>query len=328
MKAYVVHRWLKGPEELTIEDVPVPAMKKGEVQVQVKAAGLNFFDTLMIQGKYQIRPPFPFVPGGEFSGVVMKSDSAKFKVGDRVFGRGSAFQEVVNVEPSALLPMPSHFTFEQAAGLFVTYPTSYSALVLRAQLKAGEYCLVHAAAGGVGIAAVQIAKALGATVIATAGSAEKLEVCKRYGADHVINYRDKDWHDQVKKITKGHGADVVYDPVGLVEQSTKCTAWNGRILIIGFAQGTIEKIPANRLLLKNISAVGLHWGAYAIHEPARIPEVWKALFDLFESRKVVPAVYDSVFGFEDIPKGLEAINNRASYGKVVASIGSGHTSKL
>ncbi|CAO3600069.1 unnamed protein product [Absidia cylindrospora] len=217
--------------------------------------------------------------------------------------------------------MPKNFTFEQACGLYITYPTSYSALVLRANLKAGEYCLVHAAAGGVGIAAVQIAKALGAIVIATAGSEEKLQVAKKFGADHLINYRDKDWTDQVKKVTKGHGADVVYDPVGLVEQSTKCTAWNGRILIIGFAQGTIEKIPANRLLLKNISAVGLHWGAYTKNEPERIPEVWKALFELFESGKLLPALYETVYSFSDIPKGLKAINDRASYAKVVATVG-------
>ncbi|KAI8093044.1 NAD(P)-binding protein [Halteromyces radiatus] len=321
MQAYVVDSWLKGPEELVIKKTAVVEPKQGEVQVQVKAVGLNFFDTLMIQGRYQVKPPFPFVPGGELSGVVIKSTVPQFKVGDRVFGSGSAFAEIANVEASKLLPMPKNFTFEQASGLFITYPTSYSALVLRAQLKPGEYCLVHAAAGGVGIAAVQIAKALGAIVIATAGSDEKLQVAKRFGADHVINYRDKNWTEQVKKITKGHGADVVYDPVGLVEQSTKCTAWNGRILIIGFAQGTIEKIPANRLLLKNISAVGLHWGAYTKNEPERIPEVWKALFELFESGKVQPALYDKIYNFSEIPKGLKAINDRTSYAKVVATVG-------
>ncbi|KAI8373771.1 alcohol dehydrogenase [Blakeslea trispora] len=323
MKAYVVEQWLKGPEELRIRDTPIPNdPKQGELQIQVKAAGLNFFDTLMIQGRYQIKPPFPFVPGGEFSGVVLKSTTSKFKPGDRVFGSGYSFAEVINVPATNVLPMPTRFTFEQAAGLFVTYPTSYAALVLRANLKAGEYCLVHAAAGGVGIAAVQIAKAIGAKVIATAGSSEKLEMAKRFGADFAINYRDKDWTEQVKKVTHGHGADVVYDPVGLVEASTKCTAWNGRILVIGFAQGTIEKIPTNRLLLKNISAVGLHWGAYTKNEPERIPEVWKALFDLFESGKIKPALYDKIYSFEEIPEGLKAINDRASYAKVVARFGS------
>lgn len=297
------------------------------MQIQVKAAGLNFFDILMIQGKYQIKPPFPFVPGGEFSGIVLKSTVPQFKAGDRVFGAGNSFAEVVNVLASNVLPIPKHFNYEQAAGLYVTYPTSYAALVLRAQLKAGEYCLVHAAAGGVGIAAVQIAKALGAKVIATAGTHEKLEIAKRNGADFVINYRDKDWTEQVKKITNGHGADVVYDPVGLVEISTKCTAWNGRILVIGFAQGTIEKLPTNRLLLKNISAVGLHWGAYTKNEPESIPKVWNALFDLFESGRLKPAIYETVYTLDTIPQGLKAIGDRTSYAKVVAKI-SGEESKL
>ncbi|GAN00615.1 NAD(P)-binding protein [Mucor ambiguus] len=322
MKAFIVDKWLKGPEELALKNVDLPAEpKKGELQIQVKAAGLNFFDTLMIQGKYQIKPPFPFIPGGEFSGIVLKSTVPNFKAGDRVFGSGYSFAEVINVPASNVLPMPKNFSFEQAAGLYITYPTSYSALVLRANLKAGEYCLVHAAAGGVGIAAVQIAKALGAKVIATAGSAEKLEIAKKFGADYAINYRDKDWTEQVKKVTNGHGADVVYDPVGLVEASTKCTAWNGRILIIGFAQGTIEKIPTNRLLLKNISAVGLHWGAYTRNEPERIPEVWNSLFELFESGKLQPALYEKIYTLDTIPQGMMAINDRKSYAKVVAKIG-------
>lgn len=236
MKGYVVNQWLKGPDELVLSsNVPVPEPKQGELQIQVKAIGLNFFDTLMIQGRYQIKPPFPFIPGGEFSGVVLKSTVPEYKAGDRVFGSGYSFAEVITTAAERVLPVPKNFTFEQAAGLYITWPTSYAALVLRAQLKAGEYCLVHAAAGGVGIAAVQIAKALGAKVIATAGSQDKLDVAKRYGADYAINYRDKDWTAQVKKITNGHGADVVYgkylslkiyaclthgpvDPVGLIEE--------------------------------------------------------------------------------------------------------------
>ncbi|KAI9276572.1 hypothetical protein BY458DRAFT_433442 [Sporodiniella umbellata] len=218
MKAIVVEKWLKGPEELSVKELSFPeAPKKGEIQVQVKAAGLNFFDILMVQGKYQTRPPFPFIPGGEFAGVVLKSTVPQFKAGDRVFGSGSSFTEVTNVPATHVLPIPKNFNYEQAAGIYLTYPTSYAGLVLRAQLKAGEYCLVHGAAGGVGVAAVQIAKALGAKVIATAGTKEKLEVAKNNGADFLVNYRDKDWPEQVKKLTNGHGADVVYDPVGLVE---------------------------------------------------------------------------------------------------------------
>ncbi|KAL0085942.1 NAD(P)-binding protein [Phycomyces blakesleeanus] len=321
MKAFVVNKWLKGPEDLVLQNnVPVPEPKEGELQVEVKAVGLNFFDTLMIQGRYQIKPPFPFIPGAEFSGVVTKSRAHGFKAGDRVFGSGYSFAEVISVPAKSVLAMPDHMSFEEAAGIYITYPTSYSALVLRGQLKAGETCLVHAAAGGVGIAAVQIAKALGATVIATAGSPEKLEVAKSYGADVAINYRDKDWAEQVKKATGGRGADVVFDPVGLVEESTKCTAFSGRILIIGFAKGTIEKIAMNRLLLKNISAVGLHWGAYVKHEPEKIPLVWAALFDLFKTGKIKSALYDKKYSLGTIPEGMHAINERATHAKVIAVV--------
>ncbi|KAI9317424.1 hypothetical protein BX666DRAFT_1857222 [Dichotomocladium elegans] len=328
MKAYVVNQWLKSPDDLVLSNnVPVPEPKKGELQIQVKAIGLNFFDTLMIQGRYQIKPPFPFIPGGEFSGVVLKSTVPEYKAGDRVFGSGFSFAEVITAPADKVLPIPKNFTFEQSAGLYITWPTSYAALVLRAQLKAGEYCLVHAAAGGVGIAAVQIAKALGAKVIATAGSQDKLDVARRFGADHVVNYRDENWTEQIKKITNGHGADVVYDPVGLVEESTKCTAWNGRILVVGFAKGTWEKLPTNRVLLKNISIVGIHWGAYVKNEPESIPKVWKGLFHLFESGRVVPAIYDKVYNLSTIPQGMKAINNRETFAKVVATVES-HESKL
>ncbi|KAG0168594.1 hypothetical protein DFQ28_000610 [Apophysomyces sp. BC1034] len=327
MKAFVVDKWLKGPEELVLSsNVPVPEPKKGELQVQIKAIGLNFFDTLMAR-RYQVRPPFPFIPGGEFAGVVLKSTVPNYKAGDRVFGSNYSFAEIVTVPHTNVLPMPANFSYEQAAGLYITYPTSYAALVLRAQLKAGEYCLIHAAAGGVGIAAVQIAKALGAKVIATAGSSEKLAVAKQHGADVAINYRDDDWTEQVKKATGGRGADVVYDPVGLVEQSTKCTAWNGRILVVGFAKGQIEKIPTNRLLLKNISAMGVHWGAYTKNEVHKVKEVWEALFDLFQSGKLQPALYEKVYSLSTLPQGLQAINDRSTYAKVVATVNT-HDSKI
>ena len=217
------------------------------------------------------------------------------------------------------MKVPAGLTLKEAAGVFITFPTSYAGLVLRADLKAGETCLVHAGAGGVGIVAVQIAKALGATVIATAGSAEKTEVARRYGADHTINYReDEDWVSTVKELTNGRGADVIYDPVGLAKQSTRCVAcrsavlcsavlsaitcrhvtltpppcwssciaWNGRYLVVGFAAGSIPKVALNRVLLKNISLVGLHWGAYVGNEPEAIPAVWKGINDMIASGKV------------------------------------------
>ncbi|KAG2186139.1 hypothetical protein INT43_002577 [Umbelopsis isabellina] len=327
MKGIQVDHWLNGPEDMKVTELPVPTPKEGELLIQVKAVGLNYFDILMVQGRYQIKPPFPFIPGGEFAGVVLKSTVPNFKVGDRVFGSGNAYAEQVVVDAIKCIPIPSNLSFEEAAGLYVTYPTSYAALVLRAKLQPGEICLVHAAAGGVGIAAVQIAKNLGATVIATAGSAEKLEIAKKYGADHCVNYRDKDWTAQVKKITNGRGADVVYDPVGLIDESMKCTAWNGRILVVGFAKGTFEKVAVNRVLLKNISLVGVHWGAYFINEKESVPVVWKALLDLFESGKLKSAIYDKVYTLETIPQGLNAIANRETFAKVVARIG-GSDSKL
>jgi len=327
MKGYVVEQWLKGPDDLKLSETQVPVPKEGQLLIDVKAVGLNFFDILMIQGRYQIKPPFPFIPGGEFAGVVLKSTVPQYKPGDRVFGSGNGFAEQVVVEAGKCIRIPSKLSFEEAAGLYITYPTSYAALVLRAKLQPGEICLVHAAAGGVGIAAVQIAKALGATVIATAGSAEKLEVAKKYGADFCINYRDKDWTNQVKKVTKGHGADVIYDPVGMIDESMKCTAWNGRILVVGFAKGSFEKIAVNRVLLKNISLVGVHWGAYFNFEKESVPEVWKALLDMLESGKLKSAIYEKVYTLQTIPEALNAIANRETYAKVVARVG-GHDSKI
>ncbi|KAG9098466.1 hypothetical protein FS749_003752 [Ceratobasidium sp. UAMH 11750] len=232
---------------------------------------LNFFDILQSQGKYQNQPPFPFVLGAEFAGVIANSSpipkGCPFKPGDRVFGSGQgAYAERVAAKWHSLHPIPAGFGFEQAAGLFVTWPTSYEALVGRAQLQPGEWCLgkyLHAAAGGVGLAAVQIAKALGAKVIATAGTEEKLQVCKCLGgADEVLDYTKPGWQKQVLKLTNGKGVDVIYDPVGLIKDSLKCIAWKGRALVVGFAAGQIEKLPMNLVLLKNISIVGVHWGAY------------------------------------------------------------------
>lgn len=195
----------------------------------------------------------------------------------------------------------------------------------------GDYVLIHAAAGGVGLAAVQIAKAVGATVIATAGTQHKLEIAKRFGADHVVSYRDSNWPDQVKKLTpKGRGVDIVYDPVGLVAQSMKCTAWNGRLLVIGFAAGDIEKLATNRVLLKNVSVVGLHWGMYATYEPETVEKVWDALTEMMESGKFKGTCFtDREFvGLETVPAALEALGSRESWGKVVVKVPEEGQSKL
>ncbi|HZR84972.1 MAG TPA: zinc-binding dehydrogenase [Candidatus Binatia bacterium] len=203
----------------------------------------------------------------------------------------------------------------------IVYPTSYAALVFRAGLSPGEWLLVHAAAGGVGIAAVQIGKALGARVIATAGGADKLEVARRAGADVAIDYREADWVDKVKQATAGHGADVIYDSVGgdVTDASLKCIAWNGRLLVIGFASGRIPEVKLNRVLLKNISLVGLHWGAHQMNEPARIPETFRGLFDLYDQGKIDPLIFPQRFALADLPAALAALGSRKTYGKVIVT---------
>ncbi|RIA84971.1 hypothetical protein C1645_782924 [Glomus cerebriforme] len=334
MKAIVLNNWLKDVDEMVVDNnAPEPRLGDNQVLVEIKAAALNFFDILQVQGKYQNKPPFPFIPGAEFSGVVIKTGAKckkSFKPGDKVFGYAvGCFAERVSAQSNNVYLMPDGMSFEEAAGLSITYPTSYAALVIRAKLQKDEWCLVHAAAGGVGIVAVQVAKALGAKVIATGGSPEKLAVAKKVGADHAVNYKDKDWQKQVLKITGGKGVDVVYDPVGLINSSIKCIAWNGRLLVIGFAGGNIDKVPANLLLLKNISIVGLFWGAYAENEPERIEEVWNDLFNLFASGKLKPVVYEKFFyGLDNVKVGLKAIASRNTYGKVVVIPNNARSSKL
>ena len=201
--------------------------------------------------------------------------------------------------------------------------TSYAALVTRANIKAGEWVLVHAAAGGVGLAAVQIAKAFGAKVIATAGTDHKLEVAKRFGADYGVNYREEKWWEKVQALTpKKRGVDIVYDPVGLIDKSMKCIAWGGRLIVIGFVGGTWEQIATNRILLKNIAVMGLHWGSYSKFDPDEITNIWDRLFELFDSGKVRGTIYDEkeYIGLESVPEALEALGKRETWGKVVIKI--------
>ncbi|KAG0364410.1 hypothetical protein BGZ54_007547 [Gamsiella multidivaricata] len=305
MKAILIEKALTSVDQMTVQTVPDPVLKKGEILVDVKAAGLNFFDILQVQEKYQIKPPYPYIPGAEFAGVISQihpDAKTPYKVGDRVFGSTQGcYAEKLVCNPKTLLPIPDNLSFEQASGLFITYPTSYVALAVRAQLKAGEWCLVHAAAGGVGLCAVQIAKALGAKVIATAGSQDKLNIALKNG---------------------GRGADVVYDPVGLINESLRCSAWCARVLVVGFAAGTIEKIPANRILLKNVSVVGVHWGAYAKYDVATVAQVWKELLDLFAKEKLVPVVYEKIYqGLDSVKTGLNDLAARKTFGKAVVHIG-------
>jgi NADPH:quinone reductase len=323
MRAVVVDRWME-PSELAVREVPDPAIGPAMLRVAVRAAGCNFFDILMVKGQYQLRPPFPFVPGAELAGVVAEVGPGvtDFAPGDAVMASAGlgGFAEQAVVPAGAAYRLPAGMSFEAGAAFPIVYPTSYAALVFRAPVTPGDWLLVHAAAGGVGIAAVQIGKALGARVIGTAGGADKLDVVRRVGADVAVDYRDGDWVERVKEATGGHGADVIYDSVGgdVTDASLKCIAWNGKLLVIGFASGRIPEVKLNRVLLKNISLVGLHWGAHVMHEPARIGETFRALFGLYAKGAVEPVIYQR-YPLDRLPAALEALGSRRSYGKVVVT---------
>ncbi|KAF8200800.1 hypothetical protein BJ912DRAFT_1139179 [Pholiota molesta] len=321
MRAFVIKE-LNHPSKISLAtDVPEPKAGRDEVLVDVYSAGLNFFDILQAQGKYQNKPPLPFILGTEFAGRISHDSpipkGSNLKRGQRVFGAQlGSFSDKIAVHYERVIPLPDNISFDQGAGLYITWPTSYEALVGRAELKAGEWVLVTAAAGGVGIAAVQIAKALGAKVIAAAGSPEKIEIAKQYGgADHGVNYSKSGWQKEVLALTNGKGVDVIYDPVGLINDSLKCIAWKGRALVIGFAAGTIEKVPMNLVLLKNVSLVGLHWGAYTQKEPNRVAVVWKDI--LSESEAVT---YTEIYNFEQLADGLGALEKRQTWGKAVVRV--------
>ncbi len=321
MRAVVGDRWMD-PSDLAVREVDPPEVAPGTLAIDVCAAGCNFFDILMAKGEYQVKPPFPFIPGAEVAGTVAEVGPGVegFEPGDRVLASSGlgAFAERVVAPAKGSYRMPAAMEFDEGASLPIVYPTSYAALAFRAQMQPGETLLVHAAAGGVGIAAVQIGKAMGARVIATAGGADKLEAAREAGADVLIDYRDEDFVEAVKEATDGRGAAVIYDSVGgdVFDRSLKCIAWNGRLLVIGFASGRIPEVRANRILLKNISIVGLHWGAHVTHEPAKIPQTFDALFELYEQRKIKPVIYGR-YALERLPEALEALGSRKTYGKVI-----------
>jgi NADPH2:quinone reductase len=321
MRAIVVDRFME-PADLKIGEAPEPGLLPGTLQVAVKAAGCNFFDILMLQGNYQVKPPFPFVPGAELAGEVLAvGDGVKgFSVGDRVLASSGlgAFAERAVFAARGAHVMPAGMSFAEGASFPIVYPTGYAGLVHRGRLKEGETLLVHAAAGGVGIAAVQIGKALGARVLATAGGPEKCEVALRAGADLAIDYLAEDFAARVKEATNGRGADVIYDSVGgdTFEKSLKCIAWNGRLIVIGFAGGKIPSVAANRILLKNIEVTGLHWGAYAQNQPGSIAEVFAALFALYDAGKIRPLVFRE-YPLEDAGQALVDLGSRRTWGKVV-----------
>ena len=321
MKA-VLCKELGPPEKLVVEDVPSLKAGKGQVVVSVKAAGVNFPDTLIIQGKYQFKPEPPFSPGGEVAGEIKEVGEgvAGFKPGDRVIAAatwGGFAQELV-ADADRLVRMPDEMDFVSASAFVLTYGTSYHALKDRAQLQAGETLLVLGASGGVGLSAIQIGKAIGARVIAAASSDAKLAVCKSNGADELINYASEDLRTHVKAITAGRGVDVVYDPVGgaYSELALRDMAWNGRFLVVGFAAGDIPKIPLNLALLKGCSIVGVFWGAFTKNEAQKNRRNNEELMQLFVAGKVKPHIH-ATYPLERAAEALNEVLLKRVSGKVV-----------
>jgi NADPH2:quinone reductase len=321
MKAIVARMWGE-PATLEYTEVFPPALRPGQALIDVKAIGCNFPDILIVQGKYQKKPPFPFSPGAEVAGVVrdVGPGVTQIGVGQRVFALipWGAYAEQVVVDESRAYALPNFMTFEAGAAFGLAYQTAWCGLVQRAALRQGETLLVHGAAGGVGLAAVQLGKALGARVIATAGSPEKLEVARASGADVLVDYRTEDWVERVKKETDGRGADVIYDPVGgdVFDGSTRCIAFEGRLLVIGFTGGRIAEVATNRVLLKNISIVGVHWGLYSERDPAILRRWMVDLLKLAEAGQLRPVI-SATFPLREAARALAAIASRESYGKVV-----------
>ncbi len=320
MRAWRAHSYGSYKDVLQLDDLPALTAPAGGAVVKVEAAALNFPDLLSIAGQYQVKAPLPFTPGIEAAGTVVRTGAGStFSVGDQVIVSApwGAFAEETAAADRQLLRWPTGLSAAEAASFVVTYHTGYLALAHRAALRAGETLLVHGGAGGVGIAAIQLGKALGATVIATAGADDKLEICRAAGADHVINYRSGDWVAAVKQLTGGKGADVIYDPVGgdVFDQSLKCIAWEGRILVIGFASGKIPELKLNRVLLKNISVVGLFWGAYQMHDPAKVVACHDALCALVAAGKIRPVIWKEL-PLAELPTALAALESRQSHGKI------------
>jgi NADPH2:quinone reductase len=321
----VLCKELGGPEKLVMAEVPVPPLRPGTVRIEIHAAGVNFADTLLIAGQYQDRPPLPFIPGMEVGGVVREIGAgvSHLKLGDRVLasvGRGGYAEEVV-VEAEIVHRIPDAMDFATAAGFPVAYSTSHGAFDWRARLKPGESVLVLGASGGVGLTAVEIAKAMGASVIAAAGGAEKLAVAQRAGADHLIDYTREDLRERVKEITGGRGVDVVYDPVGgdVFDQSLRSIAWEGRLIVIGFAGGRIPQIPANLVLVKNIDVIGFFWGSYRRHKPELMAQSYHQLFRWFDEGKLKPHISHRL-PLAEVAQALELLKTRKSTGKVVLTV--------
>lgn len=313
------------PETLVLEEIPSPSVAKGQVIISVKACGVNFPDTLIIQNKYQFKPPFPFSPGGEVSGIVkgIGEGVKHLKVGDKVFSMTGwgGFAEEVAGDAMKTLPMPPNMDFVTAASVMYTYGTSYHALKDRAALKADETLLVLGAAGGVGLAAVQLGVLMGAKVIAAASSDEKLAVCRELGASETINYTKDDLKERLKALTNGKGVDVIYDPVGdkYTEPALRSIAWKGRYLVVGFAAGEIPKIPLNLALLKGCQIVGVFWGQFAALEPMNSMQNFKELLGMIAEGKLKQHIYRT-YTLAEAPQALNDMIERKVVGKAIIII--------
>ena len=315
------------PEKLVYEDTTRPDVGPTDVRIRVRAAGVNFPDLLIIENKYQFKPPLPFAPGGEVAGDVIEvgAEVTDFSGGDRVIGMcgWNGFAEEVVISRDRVVRMPDGMPYEVGTVLPTTYGTTVHALVQRGRLRAGEWLLVHGATGGVGSSAVEVGKNLGARIVATGGDDGKLARLRElYGVEHLVNYKtNPDWKEAVKAITGG-GADVIYDPVGgdVFDQSLRCIAWNGRLLVIGFAGGTIPSAKANLILLKGCAVVGVFWGGFAAREPETNRRNFALLFDWWKEGKLKPAISHR-FPLAKAAEALGALARREVVGKAVLEVG-------
>ncbi|GAB5501561.1 NADPH:quinone oxidoreductase family protein [Pyruvatibacter sp.] len=323
MKAVRVNALSEDITDVVIEDIDLPTPGDGEVQIRIRACAVNFPDLLMVQGKYQFKPPMPFTPGMEAAGdvVAVGSGVETFSVGDKVVAglRTGGMAEMANTQASGCRPMPAAMSYEEAAGYTTAYLTAYVSLVRRGHLEAGETLLVHGAAGGVGMAAVDLGKQMGATVIATASSQEKLDILKTRGADHVINVNDG-FKDKVKELTGGQGADVIYDPVGgdVFDESVRCIAWGGRLLVIGFASGRIPDVSVNMPLIKGFSVVGVRAGEYGRRDPAKGAQNIAAIDEMATAGTIRPYVC-ATFSLNQAAEAMCQLRDRRVIGKVVVT---------
>ncbi|MBM7707172.1 NADPH2:quinone reductase [Chryseomicrobium aureum] len=326
MKAWQIVQHGDPKDALRLATLERPKLERGQIRVKVNAAALNFFDILQCQGTYQEKHTFPFTPGAEIAGQIIEvTEASELSIGTFVIAtpllpNGGLSEEIV-VHETEVFTIPDDFDLQKAAAMFITYQTAYYALHHLGNIEPNDVLLVHAGSGGVGSAAIQLGKAAGATVIATAGTDEKTQVCTQLGADYSINYQTTNFAEEVNKITQGKGADIIFDPVGgsTFDLSRKCIAFEGKILLIGFAGGKISDAPTNHVLIKNYSLVGVHWGYMRKKTPDRVGEIHNQLIQLVKEKKINPLIYRS-YSFDEVVQALDELGDRKTYGKLIITI--------